>query len=72
MPDGDSRPLCATCPVWTGVCPTCGTFWWERGGKRHGLRPVAAQAPAGPTAKGYYGPPPLERLPNYVAVETRR
>lgn len=63
--------FCATCPVWTGACPNCGTFWWERGGKRHGLRPVpAAQAPVDPTAKGYYGPPPLERLPNYVAANS--
>ena len=36
------QSVCAACPVYTGECPTCGTFWWTRGdGKRYGMRPAS-------------------------------
>lgn len=36
-----SPSYCAACPVDTGECPRCGTFWWRRGdGKRLAMRPA--------------------------------
>lgn len=33
---------CVACPVFTGECPDCGTFWWTRGdGKRFAMRPAS-------------------------------
>ncbi len=38
--------VCASCPVHTGECPLCGTFWFIRNGiKRCGVSPVEQSYP---------------------------
>lgn len=37
--------ICAKCPVWTGECPTCLTFWYiGSNNKRYGVARITAQA----------------------------
>lgn len=44
MPDLSNTEQCASCPVSTGECPRCGTFWWTDGwNKRYGCRPATEQ-----------------------------
>lgn len=41
LEQSDPVSQCSACPVDTGECPRCGTFWWRRGGeKRYGMRPA--------------------------------
>lgn len=42
--------VCAACPVHTGECPLCGTYWFIRGTKRYGVSPVAESTPLATTA----------------------
>ena len=39
------RYVCAACPVHTGECHLCGTFWFIRGTKRYGVSPVEKATP---------------------------
>lgn len=42
--------MCTACPVATGLCPRCGTFWWiNPTGKRVGVRRVMERPEAAPT-----------------------
>lgn len=66
MSDHLGQSVCSACPVDTGECPNCGTFWWRTGGKRRGVRPIAADALAQDAARFRYGHMNFNALPNAV------
>lgn len=68
MPMSDQ---CAACPVDTGECPRCGTFWYRQGtgrdGKRVAMRPATdddARRIRDLQARNGWGVVHLSELPN--------
>ena len=57
---------CVSCGIRRGVCPECGTFWWESGGKVYGMKPMTVEDRERMEAMWGTEPPGFEALPNAV------